>query len=422
MNIRRRGPRAPRWLLAAMLLATGLAAGAGTMAFADAGADVTYYACVNDSSGTLHIVAASQACATHESKIEWNQQGPAGPAGEPGASGANGVSKGYAAHTSFTRYTTDEQGQHSALQVASLTDLPGGDYMVTASETAVIEGLSDAGGVVSCALNPDGDVSGQTTTGTANIVVTDAVSVADGGTIALTCDGPPFALSSANAAITAVRVDTISSQSDTTPTTVLTARLIPSDPDHSQLCTLVVTGAALAPGSGVAASVNGGAAFAVTQLAGSPLAVFSDGTIAAETSFGYPGAEPSTLTLAGTAASGQPIESAPVAITGNCLATLSGHIVGPYTGSGFPGACALAVTGAGLLPGAVITASPNGYPSFPLGVLEGGSATVREDGTVQVNTIYGVSDIAVTLQAPSISGGLTVVAEPFTTTADCTPN
>jgi hypothetical protein len=41
MNIRRWAPRAPRWLLAAMLLAAGLAAGAGTMAFADAGADVT---------------------------------------------------------------------------------------------------------------------------------------------------------------------------------------------------------------------------------------------------------------------------------------------------------------------------------------------------------------------------------------------
>jgi hypothetical protein len=103
------------------------------------------------------------------------------------------------------------------------------------------------------------------------------------------------------------------------------------------------------------------------------------------------------------------------------LATLSGHIIGLYPGADHPGACELVVAGAGLLPGTVVTASPNGSPPFALGVLEGGPATVQADGSVHVDTIFGFS-YTVTLQAPSISDGLTVVAAPFTTTADCTPN
>lgn len=57
---------------------------------------VTYYACVNNSSGTIHMVSATDTCPTGSQPISWNQlgpagpQGPAGPAGAQGAAGANG--------------------------------------------------------------------------------------------------------------------------------------------------------------------------------------------------------------------------------------------------------------------------------------------------------------------------------------------
>jgi Collagen triple helix repeat (20 copies) len=51
------------------------------------------FACVNNSSGTIHIVAQNASCANNESLLTWNvvgSQGPAGPAGAPGPVGATG--------------------------------------------------------------------------------------------------------------------------------------------------------------------------------------------------------------------------------------------------------------------------------------------------------------------------------------------
>lgn len=65
-----------------LLLAIGV-----TMALAE-GAE--YYACVNNSSGTIHMVKAGEECNNNEALITWNSVGPPGPQGEQGPEGPQG--------------------------------------------------------------------------------------------------------------------------------------------------------------------------------------------------------------------------------------------------------------------------------------------------------------------------------------------
>jgi hypothetical protein len=51
---------------------------------------VTYYACINNTSGAIRIVTKSTTCKTGEHKIQWNQTGPEGPKGPPGPEGPQG--------------------------------------------------------------------------------------------------------------------------------------------------------------------------------------------------------------------------------------------------------------------------------------------------------------------------------------------
>jgi len=53
-------------------------------------ATVTYYACVNNSTGTIRIVTQTTTCKTGEHKIQWNQVGPQGPKGTTGPQGPQG--------------------------------------------------------------------------------------------------------------------------------------------------------------------------------------------------------------------------------------------------------------------------------------------------------------------------------------------
>ena len=50
-----------------------------------------YFACVNNSSGTIHIIAEGETCSNNEVLIEWNQVGPQGPPGPSGADGIDGA-------------------------------------------------------------------------------------------------------------------------------------------------------------------------------------------------------------------------------------------------------------------------------------------------------------------------------------------
>jgi hypothetical protein len=81
-----------RVVLAIAMLVVGIGVGMGAMVTAQSGG-TTYYACVNNSSGTIKMVNETTACKKHETRIEWNQQGPQGlpgPKGDPGADGPPG--------------------------------------------------------------------------------------------------------------------------------------------------------------------------------------------------------------------------------------------------------------------------------------------------------------------------------------------
>lgn len=51
---------------------------------------VTYYACVNKSSGTIHMVHEGDDCNNNEELYEWNNEGPPGPQGPHGEIGPQG--------------------------------------------------------------------------------------------------------------------------------------------------------------------------------------------------------------------------------------------------------------------------------------------------------------------------------------------
>lgn len=53
-------------------------------------APTVIYACVNNSSGTIHIVTAAATCNTNETKLQWNVTGPPGPQGPKGDRGSAG--------------------------------------------------------------------------------------------------------------------------------------------------------------------------------------------------------------------------------------------------------------------------------------------------------------------------------------------
>ena len=81
--------RLNRLLPVAATLLLGITIGAGALAVAGSN-DTVYYACVNNGSGTIHVVDGSTTCANNELPISWNQQGPSGPQGPSGLQGPTG--------------------------------------------------------------------------------------------------------------------------------------------------------------------------------------------------------------------------------------------------------------------------------------------------------------------------------------------
>ncbi len=75
-------------VLSAIAMAFGLAVFAQPGVEAQAGN--TIYACVNNSSGAVKIVAPGATCNNNETLRTWNIVGPAGPAGPAGPEGPAG--------------------------------------------------------------------------------------------------------------------------------------------------------------------------------------------------------------------------------------------------------------------------------------------------------------------------------------------
>jgi hypothetical protein len=74
----------------AALLVTLVAALVGALAVASQASAATYYACIKKD-GSAHIYAKKPKCKRGESKLSWNNAGPAGKNGLNGKNGANGA-------------------------------------------------------------------------------------------------------------------------------------------------------------------------------------------------------------------------------------------------------------------------------------------------------------------------------------------
>jgi hypothetical protein len=118
---RRMPIRAALIALVAVLAAVGGAVSA--LAVTTQTATTVYYACVNNSTGAVHMTTASAACPGGSRKIHWNQQGPRGP---------RGPSDAYEA-TADDIPSSGNDG--SFADVVSLA-VPAGSYTVTAKLSA----------------------------------------------------------------------------------------------------------------------------------------------------------------------------------------------------------------------------------------------------------------------------------------------
>jgi hypothetical protein len=96
---------------------------------------VAYNACVNNASGTIHMVAEDEACSSNEERIVWNNQGPPGPQGEQGDQGPPGP-KG-------DKGDKGDQGAPGVLGFYTRSNT----IFVDPSETGVVEVACDPGDV-----------------------------------------------------------------------------------------------------------------------------------------------------------------------------------------------------------------------------------------------------------------------------------
>jgi hypothetical protein len=77
----------------ALVIALVLSAGVAYVALGSTTGE-TYYACVNNASGTIKMVSEADTCSGNDMNVVWNQQGPqgvAGPQGEQGPAGPDGA-------------------------------------------------------------------------------------------------------------------------------------------------------------------------------------------------------------------------------------------------------------------------------------------------------------------------------------------
>ena len=183
---------------------------------------VTYYACVNNTTGAITIVSQSTICKTGYHKIHWNQtgpQGPAGPQGPQGPQGPSGVSQGYHGIRP-SGSTINLGGFGNPTAVVSTNPVAGGLYIVTATALVFPDNSTTSDQVycyIATASNSSTDFAfgGSSVSGSyQDASVTDSLTVSAGDSIVMYCfsnqgDSNSFVN---NATITAVQLNAISNK------------------------------------------------------------------------------------------------------------------------------------------------------------------------------------------------------------------
>ncbi len=132
--------------------------GMSTVGLAGAITTGLIYTCVNNSSGTIHIVSATTVCATNEVALSWNTEGPQGATGPTGPTGATGPSG------ATTVYTVRFGGMFPGTSVARAFCEPGekvtggGGLATNPSSTGLTQNhpIKDAGGEIAGGTNATG--------------------------------------------------------------------------------------------------------------------------------------------------------------------------------------------------------------------------------------------------------------------------
>ena len=136
-------------ILARPALVIGLSlalVGGSAITFAAAASTGVIYACVNNSSGTIHLVGSADTCSTNEVALAWNQQGPKGDTGPQGPTGPAGM--GGAAFYREQRVPMSIPNSYAEMH---RIDLPEGKYLVTS--TVLVNNLQPSGRIpVICTL------------------------------------------------------------------------------------------------------------------------------------------------------------------------------------------------------------------------------------------------------------------------------
>jgi hypothetical protein len=136
--IRRRG-----WWISAALALAAAAVGIAKAAIPDGSGVI--HSCFQDNNGSLRVVDSPTTCKNNETPLAWGQTGPQGPVGPRGPQGPigpqgpSGSSHAYHAHVGAPIWTADP--------VASLINLPAGNYVVWANVSVV-----NGGSVMTCLL------------------------------------------------------------------------------------------------------------------------------------------------------------------------------------------------------------------------------------------------------------------------------
>jgi hypothetical protein len=329
----------------------------------------------------------------------------------------------------------------SSLVVAQLNDLPAGSYVVTAEETTsfpsgIVGGAGQANGAVNCSLAPGSAHGtqgvavgglGATSAQSANVTLTDGITLAEAGDIQFKCAGP-LGLSSSGGVLTAVPVDTLNDQTGATDQDAsFTAAINGHYTADPRACNLILNGYGLKPNSEILESIGDDSSqHTIPGPSGDPLRVGLDGTINVLAPFQVePGTTITAREFATTVADGT--ISSVVTVDETCgtsapVATLSATLDGPFPGQS---ACKLIVTGANLEPGSSVTYTTNGGAAQTLiqSTDSGenvGPVLVSGDGTLNTTTLFGYPETgsnSIVLSATSVLGG-TVTAS-FSSNATC---